>query len=121
MDAFAMPGSTKNEKAARKEAIDRASRCAIEVPLKVMRLCYESMEVMKAMAKIGNPNSISDAGVGALAACAGVKGAFLNVKINAKECTDTNFVERILYEGAELEKKAINAETEIIDIVNKKY
>ena len=82
MDAFAMPKGTKNEKEARIEAIDRATRYAIEVPLKVMRLCYESMEVMKNMAEIGNPNSITDAGVGALAACAGVKGAFLNVKIN---------------------------------------
>ncbi len=120
IDAFAMPKNTESEKATRKEAIDRSTRYAIEVPLKVMRLCYDSMEVMKAMAETGNPNSISDAGVGALAACAGVKGAFLNVKINAKDYSNTSFVEKVLNEGAELEEKAIKVEKEIIDFINKK-
>ena len=68
------------EKTLRNKAIQDATKYAIEVPFKVMNLCYESMEVIKAMAETGNPNSVSDAGVGAIAALAGVKGAFLNTK-----------------------------------------
>jgi len=83
MDAFGLPKSNDEEKAARTKAIQDATIYAIEIPYKVMETCYHSMEVMKAMAEIGNPNSVSDAGVGALAARSGVLGAFLNVKINA--------------------------------------
>ena len=83
MDAYSLPKKTEEEKLCRKQAIQVATRYAIEVPFKVMQLCYGSMEVMKAMAEIGNPNSVTDAGVGAIAARSGVYGAFLNVKINS--------------------------------------
>ncbi len=85
-----------------------------------MKLCYESMEVMKAMAEIGNPNSVSDAGVGAIAALAGVKGAYLNVKINAGGLEDKKFVEEIIAKGADIQEKAINLQKEILNIMDKK-
>lgn len=120
MDAFGLPKKTDDEKAARKQAIEDATRYAIEVPFKVMKLCYESMEVMKAMAEIGNPNSVSDAGVGALAARSGVMGAFLNVKINTSGFSDETFVEKVLKEGKEIEDKTLALEAEILKIVEDK-
>lgn len=120
MDAFGLPKKTDEEKAARKQAIQAATKYAIEVPFRTMTLCYECMDVCKAMTEIGNPNSVTDAGVGALAARSGVKGAFLNVKINAKDLEDKVFVEKILAEGAEIERKAEALEAEIQAKVNEK-
>lgn len=120
MDAFGLPKKTDEEKAARKQAIQAATKYAIEVPFRTMTLCYECMDVCKAMTEIGNPNSVTDAGVGALAARSGVKGAFLNVKINAKDLEDKVFVEKILAEGAEIERKAEALEAEIQARVNEK-
>ncbi|MCK5839413.1 MAG: glutamate formimidoyltransferase, partial [Bacteroidales bacterium] len=102
MDAFGLPKKTSDEKTNRNNAIQDATRFAIEVPFRTMELCYESMEVMKAMAEIGNPNSVSDAGVGALAARSGVIGAFLNVKINAAGLDDADFVNQKLTLGEEI-------------------
>jgi glutamate formiminotransferase/formiminotetrahydrofolate cyclodeaminase len=79
MNAFALSKSTDAEKTLRTAAIQEATKHAIEVPLRVMEVAYASMEVIKAMAQIGNPNSVSDAGVGALCARASVMGAFLNL------------------------------------------
>ncbi len=120
MNAFGLPKNTDSEKAARTKAINEATRYAIEVPFKVMKLCYESMQVMKAMAEIGNPNSVSDAGVGALAARSGVMGAFLNVKINTSGYSDKVFVEKILKEGKDIEDKTLALEAEILKIVEGK-
>ncbi|MGF7140818.1 glutamate formimidoyltransferase [Roseimarinus sediminis] len=120
MDAFSMPKTTDDDKQMRTKAIAEATKYAIEVPLKVMHLAYQSMEVMKAMAELGNPNSVTDAGVGAIAARAGVQGAFLNVRINAKDYSDKSFVEKILKEGAEIEEAARLAEEEIMTLVNQK-
>lgn len=120
MDAFSLPKATDAEKAARKQAIQNATQYAIEVPFKVMKLAYESMEVMAAMAETGNPNSVTDAGVGALAARACVMGAYLNVKINCSSYEDKTFVDSILAQGAEIEKKAIELEKKIIELVNSK-
>ena len=92
MSAFGLPKSTEEEKKVRTQAIQEATKNAIEVPFKVMNLAYESMQVIKAMAEIGNPNSISDAGVGALCARSAVMGAFMNVRINAAAYSDKNFV-----------------------------
>ena len=119
MDAFGLPKKTEEEKVVRNKAIQDATKYAIEIPFKVMQLCYDSMEVMKAMAEIGNPNSISDAGVGAIAAIAGVKGAFLNVKINAGDLEDKDFVEDIINKGKDLQKKAALLQKEILNIVDK--
>ncbi len=95
MSAFGLSKSTEEEKKVRTQAIQEATKYAIEVPFTVMQLSYESMNVIKAMAEVGNPNSISDAGVGALCARSAVKGAFMNVRINARDYADKNFVEDI--------------------------
>ncbi|MEA3504139.1 MAG: glutamate formimidoyltransferase [Bacteroidota bacterium] len=120
MDAFKLPKKSNEDKAARKQAIQDATKFAIQVPFDVMKLCYESMEVSKAMAEIGNPNSVTDAGVGALAAVAGVRGAYLNVKINAAGLDDKQFVENVLKEGEEMVAKAQKLEQEIMKIVEEK-
>jgi glutamate formiminotransferase/formiminotetrahydrofolate cyclodeaminase len=120
MAAFALPKTTEAEKTARKHAIGEATRQAIAVPFQVMHLCFDSMEVLKAMAEQGNPNSVSDAGVGALAARSGVLGAWLNVKINAAGLDDKPYVEKILTEGAALVEKTHAAEKEILAIVEGK-
>ena len=120
MDAFGLPKKTEEEKSARQQAIQEATRFATEIPFKTMQLCYECMAVAKAMAEIGNPNSVSDAGVGALAARAGVAGAFLNVKINAAGLDDKDFAANIIKQGEEIVTKANQLETEILAIVNAK-
>lgn len=120
MKAFELPKGTDAEKAARKQAIQDATKYAIEVPFKVMGLCLEAMEVAKAMAETGNPNSVTDAGVGALSARTGVRGAFLNVKINAAGFADKAFVDDILAKGEAIEAKALSLEEEVMAIVNSK-
>ena len=120
MEAFSLPKSNDAEAVARKAAIEDATKYAIAVPLKVMHLCYDSMEVIKAMAEIGNPNSVSDAGVGALAARSGVMGAWLNVKINASGLADKNYVAQVLNESADIAQKAQDKEREILAIVEGK-
>ncbi|HOI87940.1 MAG TPA: glutamate formimidoyltransferase [Lentimicrobium sp.] len=120
MDAFGLPKGSDEEKAARTEAIQQATRYAIEIPFRVMQKSFETMEILKAMAETGNPNSVSDAGVGALAARSAVMGAFLNVKINASGLSDKTFVESVLKQGAEIEKNARKTEEEILAIVNTK-
>ncbi len=120
MDAFGLPKKSDEEKAIRKKAIQDATKFAIEVPFRVMELCYESMEVSEAMAEIGNPNSVTDAGVGALAARAGVRGAFLNVKINAEGYDDTEFLNDILAKATDIDKKALEREAKILTLVEEK-
>ncbi len=120
MSAFGLPKTTKEEIKERTKAIQDATKNAIEVPLKVMKLSLGSMEVVKAMAATGNPNSVSDAGVGALATRSAVMGAFLNVKINASGLEDKEYIEKILIEGESIQNKAINLEEEILAIVNSK-
>jgi len=120
MNAFGLPKSTDSEKAARTLAIQEATKFAIEIPLKVMELSLQSMEIIKAMAEIGNPNSVSDAGVGALCARSAVMGAFMNVRINASGYSDKNYIDTVISNGKEIENKAIELESEILNIVNEK-
>lgn len=120
MDAFGLAKGNDTEKAIRHQAIQEASKYAIEIPFKVMQKSLNSMEVIKAMAEIGNPNSVSDAGVGALCARTAIMGAFLNVKINAADVEDKSFVKDKLKKGAEIENNAIALEAEILQIVNQK-
>lgn len=120
MTAFGLPKGSEEEKRARTVAIQDATKYATEVPYKVMQLCYDSMAVIRAMAETGNPNSVTDAGVGALCARSAVMGAFLNVKINAAGLTDKVFAEQLIAKGNVLEKQAQQAETEILNIVNGK-
>ena len=120
MDAFSLPKSTDEEKNSRTEAIQQATKFAIDIPFKVMQLSYQSLEVIKAMADIGNPNSVSDAGVGALCARSAVMGAFMNVRINAGGYHDKSFVKDILTKGKDIEEKAMALEVAILKIVNDK-
>ena len=120
MEAFGLPKATDDEKKTRTEAIQEATKYATEVPFKVMQLCYDSMEVIKAMAEIGNPNSVTDAGVGALCARSAVMGAFLNVKINAAGLINKTFAEQLIEKGNVIEQKTQSLETEILNIVNSK-
>ena len=120
MEAFGLPKSTKEEKAYRNKAIQEATKFAIEIPYKVMQISYDSMEVIKAMAEIGNPNSISDAGVGALCARTAVMGAFMNVRINASGFDDKSFVNEVISKGKEIESKVRTMEATILKIVDEK-
>jgi glutamate formiminotransferase/formiminotetrahydrofolate cyclodeaminase len=120
MQAFSLPKSSDEEKQARKAAINEATRNAIEVPFSVMEVSLESMEVIKAMATEGNPNSVSDAGVGALCARSAVRGAFLNVKINAAGFEDKEYAAKMIEKGNAIESKAMEMEEEILEIVESK-
>ena len=120
MDAFRLPKDTEKAKTIRHNAIQAATQYAILTPFKVMETAYNSMEVMKAMADFGNPNSVTDAGVGALCARTAVIGAFLNVKINCGDCEDKAFVADILERGQQLVDDACALEDEIMKITNNK-
>ena len=120
MDAIRLPKGSESEKAARQEEIIKATKYAIEIPFKVMETAYESMKTIKAMAEIGNPNSVTDAGVGALCARTAVMGAFMNVKINCKDLDDTEYVNDIISRGAAIQKMAQDIEAEVIEITNNK-
>jgi glutamate formiminotransferase / formiminotetrahydrofolate cyclodeaminase len=120
MDAFGLPKGTDAEKAARTQAIQDATKYAIEIPFAVMQAAYNSMEVIKAMAEIGNPNSVSDAGVGALCARSAVMGAFMNVRINAAGYSDKDYVTDIITKGKAIEDNTIALEAEILKVVNEK-
>ena len=120
MSAFNLPKSTDEEKKKRTQFIQEATKYAIEVPFKVMQLSFESMDLIKTMAIEGNPNSVSDAGVGALCARSAVIGAFMNVRINASGLDDKKFVDEIISKGKLIEKQTIAAETEILSLVNEK-
>ena len=120
MDAFGFPKSTDEEKTLRTNAIQDATRYAIQIPFQVMETSLESLDVIKAMAVIGNPNSVTDAGVGALCARSAVIGAFLNVQINASGLKDKAFVNEVLEQGNEIERQARAMEEEILQIVHAK-
>ena len=120
MTAFGLPKSTEEEKQIRHAAIQSATKNAMEIPFQVMQTAYGAMEMIKAMAEIGNPNSVSDAGVGALALRAAVMGAGLNVKINASGLDDKIYVAELLAKADELEQKADEMEKAILEIVKGK-
>ena len=120
MDAFRLPKSSESEKEARKNAIQEATRYAVEIPLKVMRLALGSMQVIKAMAEIGNPNSVTDAGVGALCARTAVYGAYLNVKINLGGLDDKDYVNSALIQAQDMLKEANDTESAVMEIVEGK-
>jgi len=120
MEAFRLPKSNETEISARKNAIEEATKYAIEIPFQVMQTAYDSMEVMKAMAEIGLQSSISDAGVGALCARTAIIGAHLNVKINTSGLNDKEYVEDMLNKSNVLRKQAISLENEILELVESK-
>jgi len=120
MEAFGLPQKNEQDKTNRTAAIQQATRTAMEIPFRVMQVSYESMEVLMAMAKTGNPNSVSDAGVGALAARSAVLGAGLNVRINAGSLTDKEYTTQLLKKASLLEQLTIELESQILEIVNLK-
>lgn len=120
MNAFGLPKSTDEEKQIRKQAIQAATIYAAEVPLKTMQLCFDSMEVIKAMAEIGNPNSVTDAAVGALAARSGVLAAYLNVQINLKDVENKAIADEMLAKAAQIAADTEAMEQVILDIAQKK-
>ena len=120
MEAFGLPKKTEEEKAARSAAIQAATLFATQVPLHTMQASFKVFELCKAMAEEGNPNSVSDAGVGVLAARDAVLGAGLNVKINASGLKDRETADKLVGEANELIKKANELEAEIMKIVEEK-
>ena len=120
MEAFGMPKKTEEEKAARTKAIQDATLYATQIPLQTMKASYKTFDICRAMAEEGNPNSVSDAGVGALAARAAVLGAGMNVKINAGSLTDRATADKLIAEANELIAKANQQEAEITKIVESK-
>lgn len=118
--AYALPRNSAEEIEERKRAIEKATRYATEVPLRTMRAASKAFPLLKDMALEGNPNSVSDAGVGALAARSAVLGANLNVRINAAGLMDRSVAKAMTDEAAMLAEIAVREETEIINIVNDK-
>lgn len=119
MDALKMPKGSDEEKSARKSAMHAATIGAIEVPLKVMKVSLESMQMLREMAEKGNPNSVSDAGVGALCARTAIEGAALNVRINCSGFDDKEYVQNALTQSEEMLTQARIAEHDILAIVGK--
>ena len=120
MAVFSMPKSTDEEKAARSKAMQQATLYATQIPLETMRASMATFPIIKAMASEGNPNSVSDAGVGALAARSAVLGACLNVKINAAGLKDRAVADELVNEANRLADEACRLEAEILEIVNSK-
>ncbi len=118
MSALGMPKGTDEEKAARAEALEKATLYATEIPLKTMLTVSETFPLLEAMAAEGNPNSVSDAGVGALAARSAVLGAYLNVKINAAGLADRSKAESLCAQAREIADSAISREAGILDTVH---
>jgi glutamate formiminotransferase/formiminotetrahydrofolate cyclodeaminase len=119
MEAFGLPKNTEEEKTARKKAIQDATVYAIEVPYKTIERSFEIFELCEAMIDRGNPNSVSDAGVGVLCARAAIMGAYLNVKINASGLDDKKYAEEITAKAFDYVQKANAIEKELLERVEK--
>ena len=114
MEAYGLPKATEDQKKVRHQAIQDATRHAIEIPMQVARLSMQAMKVASEMASIGNPNSITDAGVGAMAIRTGVKGAILNARVNLADLEDVDFAKRVRIECQELWSACDAAEAAVI-------
>ena len=119
IEAVRMPKSNDQEKAERKAAIHAATKNAIEVPLNIMNTALSCYPLIKSMAKEGNPNSVSDAGVAAYCVHAAVLGAYLNVKINCQGFSDQDYVQRILTKAEKIAQKSAKEKSLSIKIVDK--
>jgi glutamate formiminotransferase/formiminotetrahydrofolate cyclodeaminase len=120
IDGFRLPKTTDTENEIRKQTIEDATKYATEIPFLVMRTANDSMEIMQAMIKDGLQSSLSDAGVGALCARTAVTGAYLNVRINAKDIKDRIFADEILAKAEKVYLSAIAKEKEILDYIDTK-
>ena len=120
MDVFSMPKGTEEEKAARAKAMEEATLYATQVPLRTLKTAFKVFEVASAMASEGNPNSVSDAGVAAIAARGAVMGARLNVHINAEGLKDRMKAEELMNEADRITAEAVAEEKRILEIVEEK-
>ena len=118
--AFSLPKDSAENLKIRDIEIQKATKNAIDVPFKIMHVCLESCDLLLAMAKKGNPNSISDVGVGMYCIHAAVNGAYLNVRINSKELKDKKIVKKVDIECKKIIKKINSKLIEIQSIVDKK-
>jgi len=114
MDAYGMPKSSDSQQAERSAAIQAATKHAIEIPMQVAEIAYEAMDVAEAMAQIGNPNSITDSGVGAMCLRSAVMGAVLNARVNAGDLEDSEYVDKVLARCEELVSNSQKKEAEIL-------
>jgi glutamate formiminotransferase/formiminotetrahydrofolate cyclodeaminase len=119
MDAFKMPKKTDEQKQAKQSAIEEATKQATLVPLMVLENCVEALKLAKEVAKDGNKNSISDAGVAGLTAQAGAEGAYYNVVINLPDIKDKEFTKTTKVKAEALIKEAVALGNEIKDFVEK--
>jgi glutamate formiminotransferase/formiminotetrahydrofolate cyclodeaminase len=120
MNAFGLPKGTEEEKAARKAAIQEATKYATEVPFRTVKRSFDVFDICEQMIKKGNPNSVTDAAVGVLCAEAAVTGAYLNVKINASSLADKEFANQIVGEAREYLLKARRNKQRLINLVDKR-
>lgn len=120
MNAFGLPKGTDEEKAARKQAIQEATKYATEVPFRTVKRSFDVFEICELMIKKGNPNSVTDAAVGVLCAEAAVTGAYMNVKINASSLEDKEFSNQIVAEAREYLMKARRNKQRLINLVDKR-
>ncbi len=120
MEAFALPKSSDDEKAKRTEAIQAATLYATQVPLRTMKVCYETFPLIREMVDKGNPNSVTDGAVGALCLRSAIYGAYLNVKINASGLKEKAIAEPLLNEAESILKKALQEETHILELTQAK-
>jgi glutamate formiminotransferase/formiminotetrahydrofolate cyclodeaminase len=118
MEAFSLSRKSEEEKKLRETAIQEATKNAILVPLKVMETAFSGFKLIREMIEKGNPNSISDAGVGAIAIRSCIRGAFLNVKINSSGLNDKSFVKDVVEKGEDIEARAIETEEAILKFIN---
>jgi glutamate formiminotransferase/formiminotetrahydrofolate cyclodeaminase len=114
LNAFSLPKKTEEEIKIRKSAVQEATRNATLVPFRVMETAFPGFGLIREMIEIGNPNSITDAAVGALALRSCIRGAFLNVKINASGLDDREFANDLLRKGQTIESKAIEEEEALL-------
>jgi glutamate formiminotransferase/formiminotetrahydrofolate cyclodeaminase len=120
MQAMALPKNSPAEKENRSLGIQKATRVAMEVPYRVMEIGLAAMPLLKAMAEAGNPNSVSDAGVGALCLRTAVLGALMNVRINASGLEDGEYKSQLLQKANTIASEVVAYETEIVQLVNQK-
>jgi glutamate formiminotransferase/formiminotetrahydrofolate cyclodeaminase len=118
MDCFSMPKGTAEEKAARAAALEAATLYAAQVPLKTMEAALKALPLALQMAQNGNPASASDAGVAALAAVAGIRGARLNVRINCAGLQNKTPAQPLLARADEIVTEALELEKQVLETVN---
>jgi glutamate formiminotransferase/formiminotetrahydrofolate cyclodeaminase len=118
MEAFALPKKSEEEQKIRNSAVQAATKNAAQVPLRVMETAYSGFVLLSEMAENGNPNSVTDAGVGVLALRSCIKGACLNVRVNASGLDDKSFADEIVFKPKEIEKRAEEQELSILKFID---